>query len=174
MRAVLTVLTGLVLTLAGMLVAYPLVDAQEGTPVVTQGAMGEGITYEQIDFGTVHVLPPAPATINFYRVRLAPGVSIPIGAEDPGLGPHLVESGTLTLRDFTAEIVIHRAGGEQEVVMAGAEAMLGAGDSFVWASFVGGEILNDGEEPVVYLTVNVFPVEAATPETGEIAATPTA
>lgn len=146
--------------------------AQEATPVVTAGSMGEGITYEQIDFGVVNVLPPAPAAIGFYRVQLAPGVSIPIGAEDPGLGPHLVESGALTVRNFTADIRLQRAGGEREMLSAGGEATLMTGDSFVWEPYVGGEIANDGDEPVIYYTVNIFPTDAATPAAGEMAATP--
>ena len=152
-------------------------DAQGGTPVVVQGSMGEGITYEQIDFGTVEVLPPAPATINFYRWRFSPGVSVAIGAEDPGVYPLLVESGTLSVRGFTEDIVVRRAGGGEETVAAGAAATLGPGDSFVWGPYVGGEIANDGGEPVVVLTVNIvvvveFPVGAATPGAGGTAATP--
>jgi hypothetical protein len=171
-RSVVSLVAVVVLGLAVGLGVYPGVVAQEATPVITQGEMGEGITYEQIDFGTVNVLPPAPATINFYRVRLDPGVSVPIGAEDPGLGPQLVESGTLTVRNFTEDIVVHRAGGGEETVTAGAEATLETGDRFVWEPYVGGEVANDGDEPVVLLTVNIYPVDAATPEAGAMAATP--
>ena len=174
LRYVVSLVAVVTVSLAVALGAHPGAVAQEATPVVTQGEMGEGITYEQIDFGTVDVLPPAPATIGFFRVQLDPGARIPVGAEDPGLGPQLVESGTLTMRDFTDDIVIRRAGGEQEVVPAGAEASLEAGDSFVWEPFVGGEIANDGNEPLIYYTVNIFPVGAATPEAGAMAATPAA
>ena len=161
----------LVLALALAALAGPrlLAAAQEGTPVVTEGAMGEGFTYEQIAFGTVDVLPPAPADINFFRIRMAPGVSLPIGAEDPGLGPQLVEAGTLTVRGFTEEIVDRRVGGGEGAVPAGGEAELGAGESFVWEPYVGGEIANEGDEPVVLLTVNIFPVGAATPAAGGMA-----
>lgn len=172
MRYVLSFVAVVTLGLAVGLGAHPGAVAQEATPVVTQGEMGEGITYEQIDFGTVDVLPPAPATIGFYHARLEPGVSIPIGAEDPGLGPHLVESGTMTVRNFTEDIIIHRTDGGQEVVPAGVEASLGTGDRFVWEPYVGGEIANDGDEPLIYYTVNIFPVGAATPDAGEMAATP--
>lgn len=146
--------------------------AQEATPVVTEGDMGEGITFEQIDFGVVDVLPPAPAAINFFHARLEPGASIAVGAEDPGLGPQLVESGTLTVRNFTADIVIQRADGEEEVVSAGVEVTLGAGDRFVWEPNVGGEMANDGDEPLLFYTVNIFPVSVATPEAATTAATP--
>ena len=147
--------------------------AQEGSPVVTQGSVGEGATYELIEFGTVDVLPPAPASIYFFRSRLEPGVGLPfVGAEGSDVAPHLVEAGTLTVRDFTADVVVHRAGGGQETVPAGGEASLGAGDSFVWEPYVGGEIANDGTEPVVFLNLNIVPVDAATPEAGGMAATP--
>ena len=172
MRRIVILVSIIGLSLAVVLGSHPRADAQEGTPVVTQGDMGEGITFEQIDFGTVDILPPAPATINFFHARLEPGAGIPVGAEDPGLGPQLVESGTLTLRGFTADVVVHRADGGQEVVPAGAEASLGPGDSFVWEPYVGGEIRNDGDEPLTFYTVNIFPVGAATPEAGEMAATP--
>ena len=174
MRYLLSLVAVVALGLAVVLGTRMGAVAQESTPVVTQGEMGEGITYEQIDFGTVDVLPPAPATINFFRIQAEPGASTLIGAEDPGLGPLLVESGTLTVRGFTEDIVIHRAGGAQETIAAGAEATLGTGDRFVWEPYVGGEIANDGDEPVVVLTVNIFPVEgaAATPMAGEMAATP--
>jgi hypothetical protein len=109
--------------------------------------------------------------INFYRIHLDTGVSIPVGAEDPGLRPQLVESGTLTVRNFTDDIVIHRVGGGEETVSSGAEATLSVGDSFVWEPYVGGEIGNDGDEPVVVLTVNIFPVGAATPEAREMTST---
>ncbi len=74
-------------------------------------------------------------------------------------------------RNFTEDIVIQR-GGEQEVVPAGAEASLEAGDSFVWEPSVGGEVRNDGDEPLIFYSVNIFPVDTATPEAGERVATP--
>ncbi len=100
-------------------------------------------------------------------------MGIPVDAEDPDLGPHVIESGTMTVRNFTDDIVIHRTDGGQEVVPAGAEASLEAGDSFAWEPYVGGEVRNDGDEPLIFYAVNIFPVGAATPEAGEMASTPT-
>jgi hypothetical protein len=174
MRPVLTLVPLVTLGLAVVLGAHSGAVAQEATPVITEGEMEEDITFEQISFGTVNVLPPAPATINFYRVQFAPGASFIGPAQDPSLGPQLIESGTLTVRNFTADIVIHRANGEEEVVPAGTEATLGVGDSFSWEPFVGGEIVNETDEPVVILTINIASVGAATPGEGEIAATPAA
>jgi hypothetical protein len=174
MRYVLILSAVVALGLAVFFGGHSLAGAQEGTPVVTQGSMGEGISFDQIDFGIVNVLPPAPAAINFFHARLDPGASIPVGADDPGLGPQLVESGTMTVRNFTADIVIHRADGTEEVVPAGTEASLGPGDLFNWEPFVGGEVANDEDEPLIFYTVNIFPVDAATPAVAEMAATPAA
>jgi hypothetical protein len=163
------VITLFVVGLAVALGTCPLVHAQESTPVVTQGSMGPGITFLQIPFGTVDVLPPAPASITIYQLTIQPGASFTSPA-DSGLGAQVVSSGTLTLRGFTADVVIHRADGRQEVVPANVEAALGAGDAFVWEPDVAGEIGNDGTEPVIVYSVNIVPV-TATPEAERTAPT---
>jgi hypothetical protein len=156
-----------------------LVNAQEGTPEAAEGAIPEGVSFEQTSFGTVEAFPPA--TVNLYQVRVEPGASFSFPETDPGLGLHVIESGTMTLFGFTADLTVTRAAGmatpgaqSQEVVPAGSEVTLGPGDSFTWEPYVAGEVRNDGSDPLLFVTITLHPVGAATPEAGEMAATPAA
>lgn len=75
---------------------------------------------------------------------------------DPELGPHLVESGTLTVGHFSADITITRAANPatpdaqrtSEILPAGEETQIGPGDGFLWPPYAGGENRNEGTEPV--------------------------
>ena len=155
--------------------------AQEATPApgpIQPTITGEIAFLEEIGFGTVDALPPAPASIGFIRVEVAPGAGVAYPPGDPGLGAHLVESGTLTLRNFSEDIVVTRAAGEgtpgpqaSEVLPAGTETQLGPGDGFFFPPVVAGEFHNDGTEPVVLAIVLIFP-EAGTPDAGAVSGTP--
>jgi len=86
----------------------------------------------------------------------------------------------MTLRNFSGDIVVARAsrqatpGAEAtETLAAGTETRLGPGDGFVWTPFLGGEVRNDGTEPVVFVSFDIRPYVEETPEAGQTAATPT-
>ncbi len=138
--------------------------AQQATPgPVEPIAVGDFVFHETADFGAVDAMPPAPATVFLFRLEVAPGASVTYPPGDPGLGGHLVLSGTLTLRDFDGDIVVTRATGEgtpapaSEVLPAGAETQLGPGDGFLWLPFLAGQFSNDGTEPVIMAIVNIGP-----------------
>lgn len=145
-------------------------SAQEATPGTV---LSEDITAEQTAFGIADTLPPAPASIDLYRIEVPPGASISDQATNPGLGAHVIESGTLTLRIFTGDVTVTRAGNQatpgalaREMVAAGTEVQLGPGDGFVQMPYAGSELRNDGTEPAVFLGVLIFP------QAGPMAATP--
>ena len=96
------------------------------------------------------------------------------------LGPeaHLIESDTLTLRNFTEDIGVTQAASQAtpdavtpEILPAGAETQLRPGDGFLLISDVGGEFRNDGTEPVVMSILGIYPRGASSPD-GAGAATP--
>src|SRR4051812_30995488 len=68
--------------------------AQEATPDVA--ASGE-IAVEQTTFGFVDTVPTAPLSVDYYRLVMPPGTKISGPPGDPGLGLHVVESGTVTV-----------------------------------------------------------------------------
>jgi hypothetical protein len=151
--------------LLGLAAAGPLAGslAQEATPEAAETGLPEGITAEAVSFAPVAAFPPTPASVDLIRVRVEPGAGVFFPETDPGLGLHLVESGALTLRRFSAAVVVRRAGGGEEVLPAGAETRLGAGDTFVFPPFVAGEWRNDGAEPAAFTVVLVVPAGAAAP-----------
>jgi hypothetical protein len=55
----------------------------------------------------------------------------------------------------------------------GDETQLGPGDGFIWTLSLGGEVRNDGTEPVVVATVDICPETEGTPEAGKTVVTPT-
>ena len=147
-------------------------SAQEATPEVV---LTGDITAEQTAFGIADALPPAPASIDLYRIEVPPGGSIsdPATTTNPGLGAHVIESGTVTLRVVTGDVTVTRAGNEatagaltREVVAAGTEVKLGPGDGFMQMPYAASEARNDGTEPAVFLGILVFP------QAGTTAATP--
>ena len=125
MRRIVILVSIIGLSLAVFLGSHPRADAPGGHPRRHPRGHGRGdhVRADRLRHGG-H--PAAGAGDDQLLPRPArAGAGIPVGAEDPGLGPQLVESGTLTLRGFTADVVVHRADGGQEVVPAGAEASLG-------------------------------------------------
>ncbi len=155
------------------------VSAQDASPETSETGVVEGISFELTSFGSVDTLPPSPAMVDLYRVTIEPGASafFPETGQSTGpqagLGLHVVESGTLTIGRFTADVVVTRAASigtpgaqAQEIVPIGTDAALGPGDTFVFPPFVAGEWRNDSSEPVVFTVVLIYPA-------GEVAATPT-
>ena len=163
------------LVVAVMVVSVgPSAVGQEATPEPpAQVVVSADITAEPTNFGIVDAFPPAPASITLLRIQMPPGSSIAVPASDPGLGATVITAGAVTLRGFTADVVVIRANQAQEVIPAGTDAELGPGDTFVWQPFVGGEIRNDGTEPAEQMVIDLRP-GAEMPEAGEAAATPAA
>src|SRR5215207_9726822 len=156
----------------------PLVHAQDATPAADTGEP-EGITFEALDLGTVDAFPAGPATVTLFRLRVEPGAGLTFPPE-PGLGLHVVESGALTIRNFSADVVVTRAAlagsdepGTREILPAGEETTLNPGDSFVFPP-IAGEWRNDGQDTVVFTVVLIDPVGAATPAPQAAEATPAA
>ena len=145
--------------------------AQQATPSAgdDESAPPPGVTFEFLGVGSVDALPPAPADLGLYRLTLASGAAFPVDASDPSLALVYVESGTLTVAvDVPLSILrgASVAGGEfaQDAIAAGAEATVGAGDSFIGPAYAGGELRNDGTEPAVFLLAGIEPqIAEATP-----------
>src|SRR5215217_7240284 len=140
-----------------------LVHAQDATPPADTGEP-EGITFDVLDLGTVDAFPAGPARITLFRLRVEPGAGLTFPPE-PGLGLHVVESGALTIRDFSADVVVTRAApagsdapGTRETLPAGEETILNPGDSFVFPPDIPGEWRNDGQETAVFTVVLIDPV----------------
>jgi hypothetical protein len=166
-----------VLLLAVLLAGSTSVHAQEATPSAETG-VPEGITFEAADLGTVEEFPAGPATVTLFRLRVEPGAGLTFPPE-PGLGLHVVESGALTIGNFSADVAVTRAApagssepGTREILPAGEETTLGPGDSFVFPPVAGGW-RNDGPDAVVFTVVLIDPVGGAAP-VPEAAATPAA
>lgn len=156
------------------------VSAQEASPeAVTPVITGDMSFLTFADFGTVNAgtLPDAPMGFNIFQLELAPGASVAYPPGDPGMGTHLVESGTLTLREFSMDVMVTRAATHStpeaipaEVLPAGAETHLGPGDGFLFPPLAAGEFRNGGTEPVVLAISVLFPMGGVA---GSDAATPT-
>lgn len=143
-------------------------SAPEATPEVV---LTGDITAEETAFGIADTLPSAPASIDLYRIELPPGASIsdPATATNPGLGAHVIESGTLTLRVDAGDVTVTRAENRatpgalaREVVAAGTAVTLGPGDGFVQMPYARSEVRNDGTEPAVVLGILIFPQAGTT------------
>jgi hypothetical protein len=172
------VLVVILVSVAAVFASSPLVHAQDATPAADTGEP-EGITFDVLDLGTVEAFPAGAATVTLIRLRVEPGAGLTFPPE-PGLGLHVVESGALTIRNFTADVVVTRAApagsdepGTREILPAGEETTLEPGDSFVFPP-VAGEWRNDGQETVVFTVVLIDPVGAATPAAPAPEATPAA
>lgn len=141
--------------------------AQDATPAVVEPDLTGEMTFREFaDFGVVDAatMPAAPVSIILFRIEFAPGAGVSYPPGDPGLGVHLVESGTLTLRDFDTDIVITRAKNQatpdaktSEALLAGDTTQLKPGDGFLWPPFAAGAFTNDGVEPAILLISNIYP-----------------
>lgn len=124
-------------------------------------------------------MPAAPVSFTLLRFELAPVASVAYPPGDPGMGGHLVESGALTLRNFSGEIAIARAAHEatpeaetSEVLPAGSETVLAPGEGFLLLPVAAGGFRNDGTELVVLALAVLYPAGAMTDADAE-SATPT-
>ena len=124
--------------------------AQEGTP--TAGATGveiaPGVTFE--------LLPSSEDPPTLYRLRLAPGVSLPF-VDDPAISLVYVESGALSLQLNAAVSDTRPDATSQDEEKAGQTAELSQGDYFVLPPLVGGELRNKGQEPVSIVIAAITP-----------------
>jgi mannose-6-phosphate isomerase-like protein (cupin superfamily) len=105
------------------------------------------------------------------RVTIAPGADIPGSPDDPGFSFFRIESGILTVHTDSPLSVVRAAALAEalstpgtmptmEEISADAEFTLAAGDSVTFPPGVGGSLRNDGSEPVVLLTTQIFPAGA--------------
>lgn len=173
---------GAVLVVLFTLIGGASVTAQDATPAVVEPVLtGEMAIREFADFGLVdaETVPAPPVSLLLFRLELAPGASVAFPPGDPGLGAHLVESGALTLRNFSTAIVVTRAASQatpdaetSETLPAGTETKLGPGDGFLWTPLAAGEFRNDGTEPVMLAIANVIPSLGFQPDAGSEGATP--
>jgi hypothetical protein len=118
---------------------------------------------EFTDAGVVEGLSPDPLGIGFYRLTYEPGATITFGPGE-SLGLAVVESGTLTLSDFSDNIMIVRAAANsptgmqfRERLPAGSKTELGPGDAWVWPGPVGGTVSNEGTETAVVASYEIGP-----------------
>ena len=143
--------------------------AQEGTPPADEYAMPEGVTFDGLAFATVAFTPPRPVDLGLYRSRLQPGASVDLGS---GAAYYLisVESGTITFHVDAPALVTRAVAGTPaaqtadqtvpEEAAPGTDVVLEQGDTALFSpnpGGAGGEVRNDGQEPVVVLVVEAQP-----------------
>lgn len=185
MSRVATLLAVIAILLTELLSGAPVpfaAEAQEATPGTEDGPPA-GIAFEAVAYAPVDSLPPVPAIALIDRVTLAPGAGLPGDAGSPNFSIIVIESGMLTIRT-DAPLTITRADAiatalatpgtlpQSEQTAAGSDVTLTVGDSAAWPPLVGGELRNDGAEPVVVLAVSIAPAEAVTGTESGAAATP--
>ena len=182
MRRLSVVLSVIAVFLLGGLAlhAQPVALAQEATPGAEEFAP-EGVTFEPLA-GATELALPSTGELFLARVTIEPGAGFPIDPGDPSYALVFIERGELTIRvdgphtvtragALSAAIGEEEAGGtfapEMETVPANQDVTIGVGDSVLFSPNVGGEVRNDGQEPVVALgaIVGPPPVEA-TPTAG--------
>jgi hypothetical protein len=157
-----------VLALASAFVGHhPAISAQEGTPNVV---VSQQINAQQILFGYLDSVPPTPLSVTFYRVAMPPGAKISGDRGDPGLGLHVVESGTVTAT-FDGDVPMTRNGQPNGTLRAGQVGHFGPGEGFIWLPPSGGEFRNDRAQPAVIQIVLLYP-QKGTPVPGSASATP--
>jgi hypothetical protein len=172
----------IVVLLAGLLAAggARVSVAQEGTPPADEYAMPEGVTFDGLAFGTVAVTPAGEVDLGLYRSRLEPGASVGLGG-GPSYYLISVESGTITFHVDAPALVTRAVTGTPAAQMpdqtapeeaaAGTDVILEQGDAALFSpnpGGAGGEVRNDGQEPVMVLVVEARPAAdgmsgAATP-----------
>jgi hypothetical protein len=119
-------------------------------------AMTDEVLLETTLFGLAYDLPTTPALIHLDRIQLPPGASISFPPDDPGLSAYTIESGMLTI-NMIDDVPVTRHGQLRGLVYGGEDTQLKPGDGFVRKATIGGEIRNDGTEPVVYAVIRIVP-----------------
>jgi quercetin dioxygenase-like cupin family protein len=163
-------LSVVVVVLLGIVASWrpPIALAQEATPAAEEM---EGITFEPLSFA-LGIDVASPLNLFVVRIGIEPGTVLPNDAKDPSLGIVVVESGTLTVQ-LDAPVSVTRGAGLGEALEAaeatgdfstlmeaitpGEAVTLEAGDAAYLPANSGGEIRNDGQEPVVALGFLVVP-----------------
>lgn len=120
------------------------------------GAMTDEVLLETTLFGLAYDLPTTPALIHLDRIQLSPGASVSLPPDDPDLRAYAIESGMLTIT-MMEDVPVTRHGQLRGLVYGGEDAQLKPGDGFVRKATIGGEIRNDGTEPVVYVVIRIVP-----------------
>ena len=124
--------------------------AQQSTP--TAGTTGveiaPGVTFE--------LLPSSEDPPTLYRLRLAPGVSLPF-VDDPAISLVYVESGALSLRLDAAVSDTRPDATSEDDQDAGKAVNLSRGDYLVLPPLVAGEFRNEGQEPVSIVIAAITP-----------------
>ncbi len=169
----------LVAVVAVMSLVVPLglsfATAQEGTPIAGP-ELPPGVTAEFIAGAPLAELPANPGMAVLVRLTLEPGAVLPPLPDDPTGGLVVVESGNLTIRSAGPITVSRATGPDEEFLMEpvapDTEATLGPGDALYVGPFQDTEVRNDGDEPGVFLLVNILPSEGGeeAPATGTPAA----
>ena len=145
--------------------------AQEGTPAAGP-ELPQGVTAEFLGGAPLTELPANPGLAVLVRLTLEPGADFPPDPNDPTGGLVVIESGILTFRS-AGPVTVSRASEEDfvmEPVAADTESTLGPGDAVYVGPFQQTEVRNDGDEPAVFLLVNILPSDMseemlpATPE----------
>jgi len=161
------------LLLLGLVVAaWPVAHtaAQDGTPAPEELAL-EGVSFEPLAI-TAGVTLPNRGDLVVVRITLEPDAVLPSDPNDPSLAMVLIEAGELTFNidgpvavtragAFAPALATAEAGGAfvapEETVTAGETVTLQAGDVAFLPPNVGGEVRNEGTEPVVGLAFLVAP-----------------
>jgi hypothetical protein len=134
--------------------------AQEGSPVAGP-ELPPGVTAEFIGGAPLAELPANPGLVVLVRLTLEPGAVLPPEPNDPTGAFVVIESGALTARS-TGPLTVSRASDADfimEPVATDTETTLSPGDALYVGPFQATEVRNDGEEPAVFLLVNILPSE---------------
>ena len=147
--------------------------AQQSTPMAGP-EMPPGVTAEFLGGTPLAELPVNPGLVVLVRLTLEPGAVLPSEPNDPTGAFVVIESGALTTRS-TGPLTVSRASEEDfnmEPVAADTETTLGPGDALYVGPFQPTEVRNDGDEPAVFLLVNILSSDAS--EQAPLTATPAA
>ena len=147
--------------------------AQEGSPVAGP-ELPPGVTAEFIGGAPLAELPANPGLVVLVRLTLEPGAILPPEPNDPTGAFVVIESGALTAQS-TGPLTVSRASEADfimEPVASDTETTLHAGDAVYVGPFQATEVRNDGDEPAVFLLVNILPSDAS--EEASLTATPAA
>jgi hypothetical protein len=145
--------------------------AQEGTPSAGP-ELPPGVTAEFLGGAPLAELPANPGLVVLVRLTLEPGAIVPPEPNDPTGAFVVIESGALTARS-TGPLTVSRASEEDfilEPVATDTETTLAPRDALYVGPFQSTEVRNEGDEPAVFLLVNILPSDMseemlpATPE----------
>lgn len=175
-RAVVVLLSAIVLLGTDLVGGGALVAAQDSTPAAEEEGFGEGVSFEFLGAGETKTLPRDPADIVLVRIGLEPGASLTSDPEDPGIALFAIEAGAVTFSVDAPITVLHLPEGgqpgpdDQHVFAAGEEFTMEEGDSALFPSHLTGEARNDGDKDAsVLATLIVGPQAAGEREEAEVA-----